>query len=424
MRFIDKMIARRRTRLWLARLLDRLLPVRSHRVVFVTRPNVAIAGNLRIVLDALADAAGGMPRRELAVFKDGPIAPETATALAEKGVKVFERFSLGALCFVLSSATVVLSHSARDAFLPGRRRGRRVINVWHGVALKRIELLMEPRDDAQSRARRSLMARNARLYDALIASSPVDRVVNAQAFGLPFEKVHVTGLPRFDYLRTDWPLPRDLRRQADALDSIVGGRRLVLYAPTFRETGNSPLDWMNDACIASIRALCRRMGLVFGLRPHPYEKRPLDTLCDGVDIIDASAMRFAEAALLLRRADALIVDYSSIWVDFLATRKPILGLVPDYDRYCSEERGFVYTQESIFPGPLHHDWQAVFADLERLARVNFEPSDAHRLDAAAGLFLPPDRLAGSCTQRCISVFFDEPDPRAAHASVRLGGARQ
>ncbi|WP_321795814.1 CDP-glycerol glycerophosphotransferase family protein [Caballeronia sp. J97] len=418
MRFVDNMIARRRTRLWLARLLDRLLPVRPHRAVFVTRPNVAIAGNLRIVLDALADAAAGTSRRELAVFKDGPIAPETAAALAEKGVKVFERFSIEALCFVLSSATVVLSHSARDAFLPGRRRGRRVINLWHGVALKRIELLMEPRDDAQSRARRSLMVRNARLYDALIASSPVDRVVNAQAFGLPFENVHATGLPRFDYMRADWPLPRDLRRQAAALDTLIGGRRLVLYAPTFRETANSPLDWMDDACVAAIRALCRRMGLVLGLRPHPYEKRPLDAVCDGIDIIDASPARFAEAALLLRRADALVVDYSSIWVDFLARRKPILGLVPDYDRYCSEERGFVYTQESVFPGPLHRDWRAVLADLERLARTNFEPADAHRLDAAAGLFLPPDRLAGSCTRRCIDLFFDVPTLAAAHANLR------
>nr|WP_255751456.1 CDP-glycerol glycerophosphotransferase family protein [Caballeronia sp. Lep1P3] len=410
------MIARRRTRLWLARLLDRCLPLRPNRVVFVTRPNVAIAGNLRVVLDALADTAtSGTAHRELAVFKDGPVAPETAAALAEKGVKVFECFSIEALCFIVSSATVVLSHSARDAFLPGRRRGRRVINLWHGVALKRIELLMEPRGDAQSRTRRALMVRNARLYDALIASSPVDRVVNAQAFGLPFEKVHATGLPRFDYLRADWPLPCDLRRQADALDAQLAGRRLVLYAPTFRETADSPLDWMDSACIDAIRGLCRRMGLLFGLRPHPYEKRPLDTLCDGVDIIDVSPARFAEAALLLRRADALIVDYSSIWVDYLAMRKPILGLVPDYDRYCSEERGFVYTQESVFPGPLHRDWQAVLIDLERLAHVNFEPADPHRLDSAAGLFLPPDRLAGSCTQRCIQVLFNGLERGAAPA---------
>ncbi|WP_250484047.1 CDP-glycerol glycerophosphotransferase family protein [Caballeronia sp. GaOx3] len=421
MRYVEKMIARRRTRLWLARLLDRFLPIRAHRVVFVTRPNVAVTGNLRAVLDALTDAAGGPARREIAVFKDGPIAPETAAALAEKGVKVFERFSIEALCFVLSSATVVLSHSARDAFLPGRRRGRRVINLWHGVALKRIELLTEPRDDARSRARRTLMLRNARLYDALIASSPVDRVVNAQAFGIPFEKVHVTGLPRFDYLRTDWPLPPDLRRQADTLDALVAGRRLVLYAPTFRETASSALDWMDDASVAAIRALCRRMGLVFGLRPHPYEKRPLDTLCDGVDIVDASPARFPEAAILLRRTDALIVDYSSIWVDFLALRKPILGLVPDYDRYCSEERGFIYTQDSVFPGALHRDWQGVLAELGRLARANFEPADAHRIDAAAGLFLPPDRLAGSCTQRCLDMFFDETKP-GARTSALLGGA--
>ena len=67
-----------------------------------------------------------------------------------QGVELIDRSSLGALITLLSSELVVLSHSARDAYLTRRKRGRAVVNLWHGVAIKRIEAMMLPRGDMRT----------------------------------------------------------------------------------------------------------------------------------------------------------------------------------------------------------------------------------------------------------------------------------
>src|SRR4029077_12349560 len=48
--------------------------------------------------------------------------------------------------------------------------------------------------------------------------------------------------------------------------------------------------------------------------------------------------------------DVLVTDYSSIFFDFLASRRPILHFVPDLDEYTAD-RG-LYLDESDLPGPL------------------------------------------------------------------------
>lgn len=221
-------------KLFIARLLDYLLPVQQGRMCFVTRANVPLSGNLRIMLDDLAEQGD----LEVGFYKEGPIPQDTLETLRHKGVRVMQCYSLDSLRFLLSSQTIVLSHSARDAYITRRKSGRRVVNLWHGVALKRIEALMPQQGSAKAYAKRQrLIQRNSRIYDAMVASNTVDQLVNALAFGLLHHKVHPIGLPRFDYLKPDYLWPADLVSQKQQLTRIINGRQLVLYAPTFRESG-------------------------------------------------------------------------------------------------------------------------------------------------------------------------------------------
>lgn len=371
-------------------------------MTFVTRKNVPISGNLRIVADALADHGG----YEIGVFKDGSVPDSTVQALQAKGIVVFAGFSFAALCFILSSRTIFLSHSARDAFLTHRRSGRRVINLWHGVALKRIELMMKPfADIVKYEARKKLIEKNARIYDAMIASSPVDRLVNSCAFGVSFDRVHVTGLPRFDYLDPSCSLPSDLDDQQKKLDSILHGRHLILYAPTFRESGRSVFHYMDDECLKGLRSLCERGGLVFGIRPHPYDMSSLERICDGLHIVNLGSMVFPEPALLLNRTKVLVVDYSSIWVDYLIHKRPILGFVPDLENYTEHERGFIYSHETIFPGPVKKSWGEMISEIEIQFARNFELPNLQHHSTTSAWLLPPVNENQSCTDACIKLFF-------------------
>lgn len=387
-------------KLLFARLLDPFVPVRSRRICFVTRYNAPLAGNLRVMLDEATRCSG----LEIGVFREGPVPADTRSWLASQGVCVMERFSLRALWFLLSSGVVVLSHSARDAYLARRKRGRRVVQLWHGVALKRIEALMRPqRRSVGTRHRQLLIRRNALLYDAVIASSEADRRVNAQAFAVPLERVHATGLPRFAYLEGNYEWPPDLRAQKEKLRELLGGRKFVLYAPTFRDSGTGLPDLVAPHDLTALKEFCQRQEIVFGIRAHPYRTEEPDAFCDGRDVVNVSPDRFPEAAVLLGAADALIVDYSSIWVDYLLRGRPIVGYVPDWDKYTGEDRGFIHDLRKIFPGPLCRTWPDVLAALTFSLREGLCPHERARHAAARDLLLPLPAHRSQTVANCLAV---------------------
>ena len=56
--------------------------------------------------------------------------------------------------------------------------------------------------------------------------------------------------------------------------------------------------------------------------------------------------------LLMKKADILITDYSSICYDFAILKRPMLFYAPDLDYYRDEERGFYEDYDSFVPGPV------------------------------------------------------------------------
>jgi CDP-glycerol glycerophosphotransferase (TagB/SpsB family) len=390
-------------KLLLAWLLDHLVGINSGRIVFVTKADAPISGNLRILLDAIADEG----QREVGVFKEGPIPAETVAFLSGRGVRVMQRYSLRNLAFILSSATVVLSHSGRDAYLTRRKRGRRIVNVWHGVALKKMEAVMPRRGSRLAHAyRQRFIRRNSRLYDAVIASGEWDRHNNAAAFGLPIEKVHATGLPRLDYLSPGYRWPDDLKRQKELLEAKLAGRRLILYTPTFRESGIQLRDLLPAQEVIAWEDFGRRHNAVLGLRTHPGHLHDARPIPETGHVLRLGADLFPEPAIALAVADVLITDYSSIWVDFLARDRPVIGFVPDHQRYVEQDRGFIVDLQEIFPGPLLDSWQDARTTIEALwhAPDAWDADYSERRSRARETLAPQlQHHRSSATRRCLDL---------------------
>jgi CDP-glycerol glycerophosphotransferase (TagB/SpsB family) len=372
-------------------LLDSFVRTKSKQICFVTRFNAPLAGNLRITLDAMGEHGG----LSLGFFIEGPIEPETRDWLERRGIHVMDKYSIASLLFILSSRVVVLSHSARDAYISRRKRGRFIVQLWHGVALKRIEGLMLPRGNRIAfRHRQRLIRRNAQIYDLVASSSETDRQVNAAAFRVPPERVKAGGLPRYDYLSPGFVWPPDLASQREQLKITLRGRHLILYAPTFRDSGTTLDDLISEKHLAAIHELCRHENAVLGIRSHPYRIHEVDSFCDGDLIINLSPDRITEAAIPLEAADILIVDYSSIWVDFLIFRKPIIGYVPDWKKYVTEDRGFIHDLRNVFPGLLMNDWPSVLEHTHKVLSSGLSSSEAEKQTKARELFLPPEEYLG------------------------------
>lgn len=383
--------------------------VNSRKIAFVIKKNSPFSGNTRAVADALVKQGA----RNLVIYKEGAL-DEECLSWRQWGIRVYTKFSLSALRDVHTAGVIFLGHSGRDAFLRRRKKGRKIINLWHGVAIKRIEHLMPAEKNWSYKAwkRRRLMRVNSRVYDMMVASSATDRLTNALAFGLDLDKVHATGLPRFDYLAPDYVFSSNLRQDLNRLDVLLAGRRMVLYAPTFREVGASALTGLTPEVLDGLKAFLRQHNLVLGIRPHPYDQRALAQLCDGQWVLDVSPDVYREPAIVLRAASALIVDYSSIWVDYLLLKRPVIGLMPDFDAYASQERGFIFDVADIFPGPIFQDWSAVMAGVSELNMDAFSvPARyAEKFTMAENLFLPTEELRFKGVQSCLSFVF--PDDRS------------
>jgi CDP-glycerol glycerophosphotransferase (TagB/SpsB family) len=241
----------------------------------------------------------------------------------------------------------------------------RFINLWHGIPLKRIGVTSL--DNAP--LRENLLREHAR-HHAVIASSKMDQLAMAAAFQpLTMDNIWITGLPRNDVVVCDEQrLPTDFIEQLEKLRFEVNGRRLVLFAPTFRNHQAMAYYRFTPQQRESIAACLERHNAVMGIREHMADRAQSYTAAlmkEPGPFINLDRQAFAEIEVLYREADALITDYSSCFIDFMLTGRPQISFAYDRTKYVDQERGMFYNLEDVFPGPVCEDFDTLLNALEK-----------------------------------------------------------
>ena len=128
---------------------------------------------------------------------------------------------------------------------------------------------------------------------------------------------------------------------------VDAGRRVVLYAPTFRGAG--PRD-ARDPGLLDVARLHATLGdgWVLLLRLHPLVATAA-SLPPGTRV-RRRRLGLAGHERLLLVADVLVTDYSSVMFEFALLERPMAFLAPDADAYTAE-RGFYLDLRTDLPGP-------------------------------------------------------------------------
>ncbi|MHA6494559.1 CDP-glycerol glycerophosphotransferase family protein [Pseudomonas borbori] len=248
---------------------------------------------------------------------------------------------------------------------------RIVINLWHGIPLKRLFVLANPA--LQKSADRTGFRRVERAYyQGLVCSSDVDSYAMAAIFHpIAYSRLWLTGLPRNDFLRMAYPdLPAFLRDEVDAVRRCKGERRLVTYAPTFRESDVEAAQCyqFSDAEIQQLRALMSKHNAIFGFRMHYFRKGEqlfnMERFIDGETIIDLGHKVIHEIAPVLRESDLVVTDYSSVYIDALYIDKPVFSFAYDLEHYQAQQNGLLYDIDLAFPGPVVKGFADLLAALD------------------------------------------------------------
>lgn len=268
---------------------------------------------------------------------------------------------------LIKARYIFIKHSpTRNAQYPLDTEQHRFINLWHGIPLKRIGYASLD----QLSQLDAISAEHARCH-AVISSSKVDRLAMAAAFyPLSYHNVWVTGLPRNDMiLRDENSLPADFQDQLGRLRQALAGRRLVLFAPTFRNAQAQGYYPFSEAERQALADCLNAHGAVLGIREHMADKaHSYSESLGGMDmpVISLDRLYYADIELLYREAELLITDYSSCFIDYMLTGKPEICFAYDYESYAGSERGLFYDLNDVFPGPICFDFPALLESLQKV----------------------------------------------------------
>lgn len=267
--------------------------------------------------------------------------------------------------YLMRARQIFLKHSpTRNLVFPVSPKLHNLINLWHGIPIKRIGYASL---DMQQRLG-PLGAEHAKCR-AVISSSRVDTLAMAAAFyPLTYNDVWCTGLPRNDFiLCPPARLPDDMREEGDRLQRMCRGRRLLLFMPTFKAGQSSAYYRFTPDQVSVLHRWLRTNGVVLGVREHMADSaRVYYSQLSGSDVVDVGDRRFPNVEILYRQAAALMTDYSSCFVDFMLTGRPMISFAYDHDAYAGAERGLFYDIQQVFPGNVCGDFPQLLDSLSRL----------------------------------------------------------
>lgn len=328
-----------------------------------------------------------------------------AQAVAEFGgdprVSVVRR---GAAAYFKALATS--EYLVNNATFPAqfaKRPGQIYLNTWHGTPLKRMGF-----DIPGGAGESANTIRNFLAADYLLSSGPyMTDTMYAKAYkldGVYPGQIIEAGSPRVD---RQFLTAGEGARIRERLG--VGARRIALFAPTWRgDSFRSPEGDLADVLQATeqfSRALDPADWAVL-LKVHQVIYAIADKRSDARAYLVPNSI---PTNSVLAVTDVLITDYSSIVVDFLVTRRPVVFYVPDQDSYAGR-RGLYRALESL-PGEVTRDRGSAVDALRRAVAGSGDDSRNASLDAAIQEFAPHED--GRAAARVVDVVFRGRDGGAA-----------
>ena len=241
------------------------------------------------------------------------------------------------------SAGVWFTSAGLPAYGTGLHKKRLIINLWHGVPLKKIALLDPNLKKAARIYFKKIFSEN---YTCILTTSHELIPLMAISFAVSEDKIKVWGQPRNDGLFQK----NDCREILGQLfPDLPEYTKTVLYAPTFRDYGQVQLFPFKDFDQKQLEAFLDEKNMLLFIRTHVAEQGSAAPYL-GKRIRFLGNEQAEDVTGILNIFDCLITDYSSIYIDYLLTDKPMVFLPYDRQQYL-DGRGMNFDYDDVTPGP-------------------------------------------------------------------------
>lgn len=291
--------------------------------------------------------------------------------LRSKGFKAEKANSLKAMWLAFRAGRI-FSTSGKEFFW-GFTKGAVFMELWHGMPLKKIGF-----DDSVSKGNGTFLHNlsvemNKKFFhwkDFIymknfwtLTSSDFFSPFLQSAFNLPKERILPAGLPRTDALF--------FNIKENLIEKIRGefpGCKIIFYMPTFRTgvwTGKPFEPFSADYGFDSkeFSEFLEKENIVFLYKPHFIDLQlgQKECLCRRFVFINDDS--YDELYNFAGQVDILATDYSSIYFDFIATKKPVILLPFDLQEYLKTSRAHYFNYSEI-EGAKAENWQKFYKIIE------------------------------------------------------------
>lgn len=233
--------------------------------------------------------------------------------------------------FVINTSALVILDFNNYIVSHYKREGVKVLQLWHASgAIKQFGNLVE----------RDYKIQN---YDYAIVNSKEFIPVFAKGFSMDEKSIIETGIPKTDVLFNKEVMRQKKEQFLEAHEEIKG-KKVILYAPTFR--GRLMTDFKD--VYLDIRELKKAVGDDYVIL---YKMHPL--LGDKIlkDVPGTLCCNSEDLYTLMEVSDMLISDYSALIIDYSTMHKPMYFYVPDLEEY-KKAPGITFDYRSTMPGPV------------------------------------------------------------------------
>lgn len=243
-----------------------------------------------------------------------------------------------------------ISNVSIERGLKFKPKGTISLNTWHGIPIKVIGNSQKTRNDYDYSS-----------VDFMCCSSEFERNIFIRDFRIKPETIYQCGMPRNDEL---YHVTEEQKQQARHELNIPDGKKVILYAPTWRDS----TDGGSSFQIAPPIDLKRWEQVLGNEYVLLFRMHHLTTEALGLKYNDFIRDASHESSInkLMIAADILISDYSATIFDFSILEKPIISFAYDLEAYA-EARGFYEKlDEDVLPGDVFRTGEEVLRHIQTM----------------------------------------------------------
>lgn len=370
------------------------MPIRQKTIVYESYLAGAIGCNPLAIFNSLLNNPSYAEWLHVWVVNNNEIIPKEF--LLKENVIFIKRQSDAYTRYLATASHLINNVTFPEWFV--RRSKQKYLNTWHGTPIKHLGKDIHDEFMAHKNVSRNflhathLLSPNEHTSDVMMRKYDIDGIYS----GLFAE----TGYPRIDSM-INMSLPEKQKTlQKLGLDN---SKQVVLYAPTWRglhgHQAKVNIEQLQSDLLELSKLPCH---VVF--RGHHLSEAAIADLNLPVAIAEQSI----DTGELLSVVDLLVTDYSSIFFDFLPTKKPIVFYLYDLEEY-SNERG-LYFDYSSMPGDVCKTIDTTTATIEKIVSGTFKPNEKYL--ECLKKFCPFED--GKSTHRAIEFFFNDDKKSVTH----------